>query len=82
MWRNIIIKSIVIITLVFWTRTIYSNPSGINVNWFVWSVRKIRSFLNILKTEVPMAYELVKNNISELNIDYIESPLSKWGQCI
>jgi hypothetical protein len=33
--------------------------------------------LGLLKDKAPLAYELVKNNVYEINIDYVENPSNK-----
>lgn len=75
--KHIIIKICLIFSVLIGSWTFYSNPSWIEVNWFVGAIWDVRTSLKEIKKIDPNIYEMVVNNIDQINIDYIEMPSDK-----
>ncbi len=69
---------IIFLWLVTLSWFIFSTPAWIKVNWFPFAVWKVRDSLNKLEDFDKGIYNMVINNINEINVDYFERPSSKW----
>lgn len=74
-----ILFGLILVFLLLWSWNWYTHPANIKVRGFIWAVWKVRTSLHTLKKHEPSLYKLVKNNIDEINIDYVANPANKGG---